>query len=123
MPKTKVVFFRGEDGKVPFLDWLDQQPEKAQDKCVVRLDLLRGMGHELRRPHADFLRDGIYELRVDLQGVHYRILYFYHGNIAIVVSHGVVKSQTVPGAEIDLVLRRKGMFARNPERHTYEEDL
>ena len=36
MPKTKVVFFREEDGKVPFLDWLDQQPEKAQDMCVVR---------------------------------------------------------------------------------------
>ena len=24
------------------------------------------MGHELRRPEADFLRDGIYELRVSL---------------------------------------------------------
>lgn len=77
MPKTRVVFFREENGKVPFLDWLDHQSEKAQDKCVVRLDLLRGMGHELRRPHADFLRDGIYELRVDLQGIHYRVLYFF----------------------------------------------
>jgi len=27
------------------------------------------MGHELRRPEADFLRDGIHELRVSLQGV------------------------------------------------------
>jgi hypothetical protein len=43
MPKTKIVFFREEDGKVPFLDWLDRQPEKAQDKCVVRLDLLRDL--------------------------------------------------------------------------------
>ena len=90
---------------------------------MVRLDLLRGMGHELRRPHADFLRDGIYELRVDLQGIHYRVLYFFHGHAAIVVSHGVVKSQTVPCAEIDLALRRKSIFARDPERHTYEEEL
>jgi hypothetical protein len=35
------------------------------------------MGHELRRPEADFLRDGIYELRASLGGVHHRILYFF----------------------------------------------
>ncbi|MGO9257708.1 MAG: type II toxin-antitoxin system RelE/ParE family toxin [Bryobacteraceae bacterium] len=37
------------------------------------------MGRELRRPEADFLRDGIYELRVSLRGVHFRILYFSTG--------------------------------------------
>jgi hypothetical protein len=30
MPKTRVVFFQDEDGKVPILDWLDEIPEKAQ---------------------------------------------------------------------------------------------
>lgn len=33
------------------------------------------MGHELRRPEADFLRDGIYELRTSLGVLHHRILY------------------------------------------------
>ena len=43
-------------------------PLKVQDKCYLLLERLREMGHELRWPEADFLRDGIYELRVSLGG-------------------------------------------------------
>jgi hypothetical protein len=64
------------------------------------------MGHELRRPEADFLRDGIYELRVSLGGVHHRILYFFHGATAAVVSHGLVKERVVPSKEIDHAVER-----------------
>ncbi len=49
------------------LDWFSELPAKAQDKCYLRLERLRELDHELRRPEADFLRDGIYELRVSLQ--------------------------------------------------------
>jgi hypothetical protein len=80
------------------------------------------MGHELRRPEADFLRDGIHELRVSLRGVHHRILYFFHGPIAAAVSHGHVKERTVPPREIDRAIERKKRFEANPELHTYEED-
>lgn len=59
MPKTRVALYREEDG--PFLEWFDGLPAKVQDKCYLRLERLREMGHELRRPEADFLRDGIYE--------------------------------------------------------------
>ena len=79
------------------------------------------MGHELRRPEADFLRDGIYELRVSLRGVHYRILYFFHGTVAAVVSHGLVKEHVVPPKEIDRALERKRRFEANPRTYTYEE--
>lgn len=96
MPRTKVVFYREDDGSIPFLKWFDDLPEKAQDKCYLRVERLREMGHELRRPAADFLRDGIYELRVSFQGVHRRILYFFHGSIAAVVSHGLAKERVVP---------------------------
>ena len=64
MSKTKVVFYREEDGTVPVLDWLDGLPDKVKAKCRVRIERLKGLGHELRRPEADYLRDGIYELRV-----------------------------------------------------------
>ena len=75
----------------------------------------------LRRPEADFLRDGIYELRVSLGGVHHRILYFFHGAIAAVVSHGLVKERVVPSKEIDHAVERKKRFEANPAKHTYEE--
>jgi phage-related protein len=121
VPRTKVVFYREDDGSIPFLKWFDDLPEKAQDKCYLRVERLREMGRELRRPEADFLRDGIYELRVSFQGVHRRILYFFHGAIAAVVSHGLVKERVVPPKEIDRAVARKKRFEANPRRHTYEE--
>lgn len=82
VPKTRVALYREEDGSCPFVEWFDKLPVKAQGKCYLRLERLREMGHELRRPEADFLRNGIYELRVSLGGVHHRILYFFHGAMA-----------------------------------------
>jgi phage-related protein len=74
MPRIEVVFYR-DDGSVPVLEWLDGLPSKARLKCLVRLERLRELGHELRRPEADFLRDGVYELRIGLNHVQYRLLY------------------------------------------------
>ena len=95
MPKIDVVFYKEDDGSVPILEWLDSLQKKALDKCTVRIERLAEMGHELRRPEADFLRDGIYELRVGLQHVNFRILYFFHGRTAAVVSHGLMKEAQV----------------------------
>lgn len=67
MPRTTVWLYRDENGTTPLLEWLDALPDKAQDKCRVKIERLRELGHELRRPEADYLRDGIYELRVRLQ--------------------------------------------------------
>jgi len=77
MPKTKVILYQEEDGSVPVIEWLDKLPQRAQIKCLARIERLAEEGHALRRPEADYLRDGIYELRIGLQGIHYRILYFF----------------------------------------------
>jgi phage-related protein len=119
--RIRIVLYREEDGACPFLTWFGGLPAKVQDKCFLRLERLREMGHELRRPEADLLRDGIYELRVSLQGVHHRILYFFHGTVAAVVSHGLIKERFVPPREIDRAFERKKRFEANPLRHTYEE--
>jgi phage-related protein len=121
MPKTKVVFYKEDDGTVPILEWLDSLPEKALDKCTVRIERLEEMGHELRRPEADLLREGIYELRVGLQHVNYRMLYFFHGRLVAVVSHGLVKEAQVPPKEIEKAIQRKLKFEKNPNAHTHEE--
>ena len=120
MPRTGIALYREEDGACPFVEWFDELPAKVQDKCYLRLERLREMCHELRRPEADFPRDGIYELRVSLGGVHHRILYFFHGAMAAVVSHGLVKERAVPSKEIDRAIERKQRFEANPAKHTYE---
>ena len=121
MPKTPVVFYCEADGTVPVLEWFDDLPAKAQDKCRIRIQRLSEVGHELRRPEADFLRDGIYELRVGLQRVNYRILYFFHGRVAAILAHGLTKEDRVPTADIDLALMRKRRYEQAPKLHTFEE--
>src|SRR6266496_3233542 len=121
MPKTEVVLYMEEDGSVPILEWLDSLQSKTLDKCTVRIERLKEMGHELRRPEADTLRDGIYELRIGLQHVNYRMLYFFQGRTAAVVSHGLVKEAEVPAKEIEKAIERKRKFEKNPKAHTYVE--
>jgi len=118
MPKIEVKFFAEEDGTVPFLEWMDNLPAKAQDKCIVRIELLAAKGYELRRPLADYLRDGIYELRFSLQRVQYRILYFFGGKQAV-ISHGLTKTSQVPPGDIDLAIKRKLSFSKDQARHTF----
>lgn len=122
MPPATIVLFCDDDGSAPFLDWFDRLPEKAKIQCRARLGLLSEQGHELRRPAADYLRDGIYELRAKAGRVQYRMLYFFHGRQAVVISHGITKQEaSVPPTEIERARRRKQFFDADPPRHTYKE--
>ena len=77
------------------------------------------MGHELRRPEADFLRDNIHELRVALRGIQYRMLYFFSGGQAI-ITHGLIKQgDEVPPKEIDLAIECKIQFEEDRQKHVY----
>jgi phage-related protein len=118
MPKTSVVFFKEDDGSVPLIEWLDQIPALARLKCVERLRRLEELGHDLRRPEADLLRDGIHELRIDRQGIHYRILYFFHGRAAVVASHGTTKERRVANRDISLARDRKRRYEDSPDQHS-----
>jgi phage-related protein len=121
MSRAELVLYQEEDGTVPLTDWLAGLPDKARIKCRVRLGRLAELGHELRRPEADFLRDEIYELRVGLNHVNYRILYFFHGKEVVVVSHGLTKRKVVPPKEIEDAIKRKKKFKKDPASHTYRE--
>ena len=121
VPERRVVFYKEMDGRIPLLEWLVKLPSKARFKCQERIERLRQEGHELRRPEADILRDKIYELRSSLNGVHYRMLYFFHENIAAVVSHGIIKEDKVPPIEIEKAIERRKKFHLNPHAHKFEE--
>jgi phage-related protein len=122
LPGTTVVIYQEDDGTVPLLEWFDSIPTTVQDKRRVRIARPRELGHEWHRPEADYLRDGIYELRIGLRRAHYRMLYSFQRSIAAVLSHATTKEQRVPPREIDLAIRRNRTFEQNPPRHTYEAD-
>ncbi|MEE8301406.1 MAG: type II toxin-antitoxin system RelE/ParE family toxin [Candidatus Tectomicrobia bacterium] len=120
MPEIEVVFFATDEGLSPVLEWLDSLPTKVQNKCIVRIERLAQLGYELTRPEADYLRDGVYELRVRRQRVNYRMLYFFHEGHAV-ISHGLTKESRVPPGEIDRTIVRKALFSEDPDKHTYTD--
>jgi phage-related protein len=125
MPHIRVVFYKDADGTVPVLEWLARlrtRNAKAFAKCLVRVERLEQAGHELRRPEADVLRDGIYELRAKEGTVQYRILYFFHGRTAAVLAHCLTKEDRVPDADIKRALQRKRQFESDPSAHTHVQE-
>lgn len=125
MPQTEVVFYR-EGDDVPVLDWLTKlmrQDRQAYAKCRARIALLEQAGHQLRRPIADILQDGLYELRARKGTVQYRMLYFFHGSHCVVLAHSFAKRESaVPATDIERALARKTSFENDPEGHTYYEE-
>lgn len=105
----------------PLMEWMDGQIPKVRDKCLVKVERLAELGYELRRPEADFLRDGIYELRVNHQRVRYRMLYFFHGETAV-LSHGLAKRDVVPDREIEKAIENHRKYEADPEGCTYKEE-
>jgi phage-related protein len=125
LPRTEVFFYQDEDGGAPVVEWLKtlrREDRKAYAKCVARIRRLAEASHELRRPEADYLRDGLYELRARHGRVNYRILYFFHGQQVALLAHGLTKEGEIPPGDIERAKRRKDAFEHDPERHTYEEE-
>lgn len=87
MPETRVVFFRSESRRVPVLDAMERiatrQDVRLAAKCRVKIARLAMLGHELRRPDADYLDEGIHELRVIHRRRHLRVLYFFDEGTAV----------------------------------------
>jgi len=121
MPATEVRVFRDDDRSIPLKEWLDdleQTEPKAYAKCLARILELAERGHEMRRPHADYLRDGIYELRAPLAGTQYRILYFFFDRHAAVLSHGLTKESAVPPNDIETAIDRSALVRRSRRKYT-----
>ena len=117
-----ILLYKGDDGRIPLVDWLDTLPEKVLLKCLNRLERLREAGHSLRRPEADYLCEGIYELRTRHLKVNYRMLYFFHGRETAVISHGLVKESAIPARELERAVEYMRCFKADPETHQAQED-
>lgn len=127
VPKTQVVFYQDENGTAPVLEWLKamiKKDRKGYANCVAKIRQLASTGYELRRPAADYLRNGIYELRAKHIHIQYRILYFFDGQNIAILAHAITKdTDRVPIVDIERAIERKCQFEENPNVHTYQEDL
>ena len=119
MPATQLRFYH-ENGQSPVYDWLTQLRRsdlKAFKTILGRMAMLIEFGHELRRPVAAYLRDGIYELRTKHGHVQYRVLYFFHERDMAVLAHAIVKKGAVDEIEIERAVKRKTKYLQNPQLH------
>ncbi|HEX4146893.1 MAG TPA: type II toxin-antitoxin system RelE/ParE family toxin [Pirellulales bacterium] len=98
--------------------WTDQP--KIYGKCVEYILALQEHGHQLRRPRADYLRDGVYELRPKSGGVCYRILYGFVGSHVALIALGTTKEDVVDPKDIDRAVKCLGLATSEPDRYTVE---
>lgn len=116
MPAVNVLFYRAA-AEVPTLDWILEQSQAAQVRCLAAIDLLAEQGHEARRPLAENLGEGLYELRVHVGRVQYRFLYFFFGQTAVVLTHGFTKERKIPKGELKRAQALRAEFEQDPANH------
>jgi phage-related protein len=125
MRRCRAIFYQEEDGAAPALEWLramGRRDPRIVQKLQARIERLEEIGHELRRPECDLLRDGIHELRARLGNTNFRLLYFFHGRTVAVLAHGLAKQAEVPDTDIEQALERKRRYKRDPSKHRYEPE-
>lgn len=123
MKEINVVLFKKENGEIPVQEWLDSLPVDAMIKCISVINHLHKKGYQLRRPIAAYLGNGIYELRIIWRHIQFRILYFFHGQEAVILSHGIEKKREVPKKEISKAITYKEQYLKNPNIHTHKVNI
>ena len=115
---VRIILYQEPDGACQVLEFLMAQSVRAQMQARKRLSLLAEHGYQLHRPYADYLEDGIYELRWRSGKVQFRILYFFHGLSAVILAHALAKEDVVPPADLARAKQRKANFHAAPATHT-----
>jgi phage-related protein len=92
-----VIFYRSASGKCPIEQFVEDLPVEDAKEVLASIAALREMGNTARRPPADYLEDGIYELRARRLKKQFRILYTFAGRQTILLLTGFVKkNKAVP---------------------------
>lgn len=72
------VIFCNPFGEIcPVSSFMEHLKPRSIAKVLHYLNLLQEKGPTLPRPYADFLHDGIHEMRIKVKGENVRLLYFF----------------------------------------------
>ncbi len=112
----EVEFYVKPNGRCPVQEFLDSISREELPFVDRGFGWLAEFGHQLKRPHAAFLRDGIYGLRIRTHHGQLRFLYFYFESSIIVVTHGLKKKTAkVPEGEIKRAINFREEFLNRYE--------
>lgn len=99
-----IYYFVDKNGDRPVKEFIDSLTIKEQAKVYAYINELKRQGNNLRRPMADYLRDGIYELRPKNN----RIFYFFYLRENAILVHAIKKkTEKIPESDLRLCIKRK----------------
>ena len=99
-----VYYFVDKHRNKPVKEFIDSLTLREQAKVYAYIRELKRQGNNLRRPMADYLRSGIYELRPKDN----RIFYFFYLRDNAVLVHAIKKkTEKIPENDLRLCIKRK----------------
>lgn len=110
----EINFYRTDDGKCPIEEFLDSLNGKQAQKVAWVLQLVE----ELDIVPTTYLKklvntDDIWEVRVQVSGIIFRLLGFFDGDNLVVLNHAFQKkTQKTPSKEIKIAESRKKDYLR-----------
>ena len=102
-----VFYYADERGDSPVEGFIKSLPIRERAKVLAYINELRKQGNNLRRPMADYLEEGIYELRPKNN----RIFYFFYLKDKAVLLHAIKKkTREIQRNDLNLCLKRKNLI-------------
>lgn len=93
---------------------------KSRAKIWRHVELLEKYGPNLLRPYADYVRDKIRDLRIQVSEGNIRVLYFFIGKKAILLHVLKKKTRELPEKEIKIAEGRMNDFILRYHRGEFE---
>ena len=107
----QVLYYSKKDGSMPVKEYINNLSLRERAKTMAFIELLEDRGPNLPRPYADFLDEGIHELRIKLSRTQIRILYFFcYQNIIVLTNVFEKHSAKVPKSKIKLAKESRSDF-------------
>ncbi len=105
--KVPAIFYRSTSGNEPVRDWLlglGKEDRKAIGADIQTVEFGWPVGMPVCRP----MKDGLYEVRTNLDdGRISRVLFCFHGGKMVLLHGFIKKSQQTPKPDLDLAKKRK----------------
>ena len=107
MPPVRIERFRTASGADPVLAFLESLPPLHRATCEEVIGFLASGEIDDRPRHRDYLGDGLWELRISLGKLQYRILYTVDRGVATLLEGFQKKTQQTPKRRLDLAKARR----------------
>ncbi|MHB8096851.1 MAG: type II toxin-antitoxin system RelE/ParE family toxin [Erysipelotrichaceae bacterium] len=107
----EIEYYVKTNGDIPVKEFIDSFNIKHQARIIREIELLEIFGHELREPHSKKLVNGIFELRIRIDGISIRLFYFFTKKHKAILTNGFIKKvQKTPDSQIETAIKFRNDF-------------